>query len=280
MELRCLIAAMTEGLRKNGIASTNVMHVSTFGLYCRVTLCSLLAGTAHASQIGFPSLLLVLLGSLDGIGGSVDTTSCNDKVRTAANGRLWRLVLLAKLVSLGGEVDTGGENDKVLVVRSGNAGGDLGQSPGGNETEHEAWVLARVVHGGRGVGASGEGALGGHLGQDQQAALGAVGEVIGLGGLRQGFNDTLAGENAAVDNMGPFRDLQGAVVVLLLHGVANVDELAVFEDEEVVLRGQGIQTANGLGTKVGENIDMGLDDGDIRTETYLIVALDSCIFVG
>lgn len=37
--------------------------------------------------------------------------------------------------------------------------------------------------------------------------------------------------------MGPFGDTEGAVVVLFLDSVADVDEFAVFEDEEVVFLG-------------------------------------------
>jgi hypothetical protein len=42
-----------------------------------------------------------------------------------------------------------------------------------------------------------------------------------------------------------------------LHCVADVDEFAVFEDEEVVLLGEGGERGEGFGGEVGEDVDVG-----------------------
>jgi hypothetical protein len=47
--------------------------------------------------------------------------------------------------------------------------------------------------------------------------------------------------------VGPFGDAQGAAVVLLLHCVTDVDEFAIFEDEEVVLLGESGERGEGFG---------------------------------
>lgn len=68
--------------------------------------------------------------------------------------------------------------------------------------------------------------------------------------------------------MGPFGDAEGAVVVLLLNCVADVDEFAVFEDEEVVLFGEGFEAGNCFFTEVGEDVDVGFDHGDVGAQTW------------
>lgn len=192
---------------------------------------------AHAGQIRLPSLLLVLLSSLNRVRSGIDTTTRDNEVGTAANSRLRCLVLLTELIALRREVDTSGEDDEVLALGGRLSRLDLTQRAGGDKAQNKAGVLARDVNGGGGVGACCEGSLGGHLGEDEEAALGAVGEVSGLGGLCEGLDDALARKDGAVDYVGPFRDAEGAVVVLFLDCVADVDEFAVFEDEEVVLLG-------------------------------------------
>lgn len=66
--------------------------------------------------------------------------------------------------------------------------------------------------------------------------------------------------------MRPFGDAQGAAVVLLLDGVADVDEFAVFEDEEVVFCGERFQACDCFGAEVGEDVDVGFYYGDVRAE--------------
>lgn len=127
-------------------------------------------------------------------------------------------------------------------------------------------VLARIVHRGRGIRTGGEGALGGHLGEDEEAAVASVREVRGLGGLGEGFDDAFTGQDGAVDDVGPFGDAEGAVVVLLLDCVADVDEFAVFEDEEVVFGGEGFEAGNGFFAEVGEDVDVGFDYGNIGAQ--------------
>lgn len=198
----------------------------------------------NTGQVGIPALLLVLLGSIDRVGRGVDATTGDNEVGTTADCRLRSLVLLAELIALGRKVDTGGEDNEVLVLRRRNARIDLAQRAGRHKAQHEAGVLAGDVDGGRGVRARGEGALGGHFCEDEEAALGAVGERGVLGGLGEGFDDALTRQDGAVDDVGPFGNAEGAVVVLLLDGVADVDELAVFEDKEVVLGGEGVESVD------------------------------------
>lgn len=69
--------------------------------------------------------------------------------------------------------------------------------------------------------------------------------------MGEGFDDAFAWEDAAVDDVGPFGDAEGAAVVLLLDCVADVDEFAVFEDEEVVFLGEGLEAGDCFGAEVG-----------------------------
>jgi hypothetical protein len=89
-------------------------------------------------------------------------------------------------------------------------------------------------------------------------------------GLRQSLDDALAGENAAVDNVGPFGDPQSTTVVLLLDGVANIDEFPVLEDQKVVLLSQHIQAIDSVDAEIGEDIDVCLDDGDVGAEICIL----------
>lgn len=58
-------------------------------------------------------------------------------------------------------------------------------------------------------------------------------------------------------------------MVLFLHGVANVDEFAVFENEKVVLLGELGKALGGLFAEVGENVDVCFEYGDVWTEPYI-----------
>ena len=147
----------------------------------------------HAGQIRLPALLLVLLSGLNRVGSGIDTTTRDNKVSTAANSRLRRLVLLTELIALRREVDASGEDDEILALRGRLCRLDLAERPGRDKAKHEAGVLARDVDGGGGVGACCEGSLRGHLGEDEEATLGAVGEISGLGGLSEGLDNALAG---------------------------------------------------------------------------------------
>jgi hypothetical protein len=68
--------------------------------------------------------------------------------------------------------------------------------------------------------------------------------------------------------VGPFGDAEGAVVVLLLDCVADVDEFAVFEDEEVVFLGEGLEAGDCFFAEVGEDVDVGFDYGDVGAQTW------------
>lgn len=56
-------------------------------------------------------------------------------------------------------------------------------------------------------------------------------------------------------------------MVLLLDCVSDIDELAIFEDEEIVLLCKGLQTGDGFFAEIGEDIDVSFDHGNVRTES-------------
>lgn len=66
--------------------------------------------------------------------------------------------------------------------------------------------------------------------------------------------------------MRPFGYSQGATMVLFLDRVADVDEFAVFEDEEVVFCGEGFEAGDCFGTEVGEDVDVCFYDCDVWAE--------------
>lgn len=57
-------------------------------------------------------------------------------------------------------------------------------------------------------------------------------------------------------------------MVLLLDRVADINEFAVFEDQEVVFFGDCFEAAGGFGAEVGEDVDVGFEDGDVGAEFY------------
>lgn len=182
-----------------------------------------------------PPLLLVLLHSFDRVLRRIDTATRDNEVRSAADSRLRGLVLLTELIALGRQVHSGGEDNEILVLCGGNSCIDFAQRAGRHKTQHEFGVLASDIDRGGSVRAGREGALGCHFSEDKEPTLGTVLEGGVLSCLSQGLDDAFTGEDGAVDDVGPFRDAESALVVLLLDGVANVDEFAVFEDKEVVL---------------------------------------------
>jgi hypothetical protein len=109
---------------------------------------------------------------------------------------------------------------------------------------------------------------GGHLCQDEERPLPTIGERLINQDLLERLDDTLATEDADIDNISPLGDTQSTVVILLLGSSANIDELAVLENEEVVLFGKGKQTLNSFFSKVPDNIYMRLEDGDVGAEGW------------
>ena len=67
--------------------------------------------------------------------------------------------------------------------------------------------------------------------------------------------------------MGPFGDPQSAAMVLLLDCVADINKFAIFEDEEVVLGCEGIETGNSFVAEVGEDINVCFDHCNVRAKT-------------
>lgn len=65
--------------------------------------------------------------------------------------------------------------------------------------------------------------------------------------VAQAADDALAGHGVRVRDVCPGCDPVDAGAVLQLHGAADVSELAVLEDEEVVAEGEGGESGDELG---------------------------------
>lgn len=74
-------------------------------------------------------------------------------------------------------------------------------------------------------------ALARHFGKDQHSA----GFSLLPSDFFQPIDDSVAGEEHNVDNMSPISYAVQACSVLLLNRASNVNEFAIFKDEEVVL---------------------------------------------
>lgn len=55
-------------------------------------------------------------------------------------------------------------------------------------------------------------------------------------------------------------------MVLFLDCVADINEFAVFEDQEIVFFGDAFQAGGGFGAEVGQDVDVGFEDGDVGAE--------------
>lgn len=86
----------------------------------------------------------------------------------------------------------------------------------------------------------------------------------------QALDDAFAWDGVRVGDVCPGCDAVDAAAVLVLHCAADVGELAVFEDEEVVLRREGLEGCgeggDGVGGCEGDYVDVGFDEADFRTE--------------
>lgn len=76
-----------------------------------------------------------------------------------------------------------------------------------------------------------------------------------------------------VRDVRPGRDAVDAGAVLVLHGAADVGELAVLEDEEAVVGGEGLQGVceggDGGGRAEADYVDVGFDEADYGAEAWL-----------
>ena len=88
----------------------------------------------------------------------------------------------------------------------------------------------------------------------------------------EAVDDAFAGEGVGVDDVCPGDDGVDPGRVLVLHGVSDVCELAVFEDEEVVDGGEAGERGGEGGDCVGarggesEDVDVGFDEADFGGE--------------
>lgn len=57
-------------------------------------------------------------------------------------------------------------------------------------------------------------------------------------------------------------------MVLFLDGVADIDEFAVFEDEEIVFGGEALEAGDSLWAEIGEDVDVRFENGNVWTEFF------------
>lgn len=88
----------------------------------------------------------------------------------------------------------------------------------------------------------------------------------------QALDDPFAGDGVRVGDVCPGCDAVDAAAVLVLHCAADVGELAVLEDEEVVLRREGLEGCGEGGDGVwgceGDYVDVGFDEADFGAEVW------------
>ena len=72
--------------------------------------------------------------------------------------------------------------------------------------------------------------------------------------------------------MCPFRNAKRTAIILLLDRVANIDEFSVFEDQKIVLRGKRLETSYCLFVEVCYDINVGLENCDVRTKRCFTLA--------
>ena len=73
--------------------------------------------------------------------------------------------------------------------------------------------------------------------------------------------------------MSPVMNLQYAALVLFLVGVANVDELPIFEDKELMFVRQACQAFNRPLTEVIDNIYVSLKNNNMRAKSCRLLVV-------
>lgn len=88
----------------------------------------------------------------------------------------------------------------------------------------------------------------------------------------QALDDPFAWDGVRVGDVCPGCDAVDAAAVLVLHCAADVGELAVLEDEEVVVRREGLEGCDEGGDGVrgceGDYVDVGFDEADFGAELW------------
>jgi hypothetical protein len=67
-----------------------------------------------------------------------------------------------------------------------------------------------------------------------------------------------------IDDLSPVYDAEWTIAVLILNSRSDVCEFPVLEYEESMLFGKGGQPCSSLGSKIRDNVDMSLDNADVR----------------
>ncbi|KAG9796177.1 hypothetical protein KCU88_g209, partial [Aureobasidium melanogenum] len=88
--------------------------------------------------------------------------------------------------------------------------------------------------------------------------------------LVQSLNDSLASQNAGVNNMSPLVDPQCPPSVLLLDGVADINEFAIFKEKEVVTMGK---------LTISSNSFVVVKSADRTTLVFLVSAMPNSFFI-
>lgn len=185
-----------------------------------------------------PTFKLIVLCGLNRVRSGIDAPTGNNEVRATIDRIGGGLVLLAEFVTLARQVDASREDQKVLSL----AWFALAKRSRGDKANHGLRELASQIDTFLCVGSGREAALRRHLRKKEKGALVPEREVGRSDGLVQRLNNAIPTQDAEVHDVGPFRDSQGAAVILLLDRVADINQLAVFEDQEIVLLGRCLQS--------------------------------------
>lgn len=187
-------------------------------------------------QVNLPALLLIRLCTLYRVFACIDASASYNGVRASLDSLAWSLLLLTKFIALLALIDACSENNQELLRTARYLSFVMRQRLHSNESNNGATVelcqFDRLLR----IEACCQTPLRGHVGKDDECPLILVQET-GLGdNLRQGLGNAFTPQNAHVDNVSEFRDSERTAMILLLERIPDVDEFAIFEDHEIVLR--------------------------------------------
>lgn len=221
----------------------------------------------HSILIGQPPLirlpggLPILLGLLDRILRFNNAPSDNNHITARVlHEVLRRAILLSQRIAAAAQSHSRAHDDEVLVVAA------VAHRALRNKANDEIAMGASHRDGFRAVLPPTETAGAAHLREHQEPA------VVGLlaRDVAQPADDALAGHGVRVRDVCPGRNVVDAGAVLQLHGAADVGELAVLKDEEVVADGEGGERGgeggNGGRCGEGDDVDVCFDEAELRAE--------------
>lgn len=198
---------------------------------------------ADTFQVSLPSLTAILLCRMQRISRRIYPSASDDEVGSSPDRSCWCLILLAKIIILASKIDARSEHQKVLRIGTLSCG-NVSERLVSNPAHHRIEVGSGQFNALRGVITSCETSLRAHFGKKDESSLARVREFWCLDDSRQCIHNTVPAKNTEIDNVSEFRYLQRSTVVLLLNRAADVYQLAIFEDEEVVLLSKSIESVH------------------------------------